>query len=117
MKTIIAGSRLITTQQEEEILDTLNSFTLWKITEVVCGMAKGVDILGKVWAENRDITVIRFYPKWDVYGPKTAPIIRNHNMAVYADCLLAFWNGTSPGTKSMIQIAKHLNMPTKIYMI
>jgi hypothetical protein len=36
---------------------------------------------------------------------KSAGYIRNDEMAQYADMLIAFWDGTSKGTKHMIDLA------------
>lgn len=54
MRTIIAGSRDITdwTLLIRAIRDAQASFADgWPITRVLCGGARGVDTLGKLWAE------------------------------------------------------------------
>lgn len=39
---------------------------------------------------------------------------RNVRMAKYADALVAFWNGKSPGTKHMIQTAQNKKLEVRI---
>lgn len=99
MKTIIAGSRdRSLSSVDKELLATLG------ITEVVCGGARGIDTDGRLWAEEQGIPVKMFPADWNKYG-KSAGCIRNEEMAVYADMLVAFWDGESRGTKHMIRVA------------
>lgn len=102
MKTIIAGSRRIT---DPSLVQKAVGTCGWKITEVVCGEARGVDSLGKIWANNNSIPVASFIPYWGIHG-RAAGHIRNAEMAKYADALIAIWDGRSPGTRSMISLAK-----------
>jgi hypothetical protein len=74
------------------------------IIEVVSGAARGADIAGERWAEERDIPVKQFKADWDKHGKAAGPI-RNAQMADYADCLVAVWDGQSKGTRSMIEYA------------
>ena len=102
MRVIIAGSRGI--DDYEFICHKLNDCERpWPITEVVSGTARGVDRLGERWAGSKDIPIKRFPADWDTYG-KSAGYRRNADMAKYADVLIAFWDGTSKGTKHMIDL-------------
>lgn len=101
MKVIIAGSRSIS---DPKLIEEAIKQSGFDITEVVCGMARGVDILGKVWADRNSIPVSNFEPDWDYHGLK-AGFIRNQEMADYADGLIAVWDGISRGTKDMIDRA------------
>ena len=56
----------------------------------------------------------RFPAEWDKYGRKAGPL-RNEAMARYADALLAYWNGESKGTKSMIELAKASGLKVGVY--
>ena len=102
MKTIIAGSRTISSIQivEQAILESG-----FEITEVVSGKAKGVDTLGEVWAALHGVPVKGFPANWDEHG-KAAGYIRNIAMAHHADALIAVWDGVSRGTGHMIEQAK-----------
>lgn len=57
------------------------------------------------------ITVYR--ADWDAHGRSAGPI-RNREMAERCDALVAFWNGSSPGTLNMIQQAIRLGKPVEI---
>jgi hypothetical protein len=77
------------------------------VTEVVSGMARGVDTLGIDWAVENWLPWKEFYADWKHYG-KSAGYKRNEEMAIYADALVAIWDGKSKGTKHMIDLAnKH----------
>ena len=79
-------------------------------------MARGVDFLGGLWAHNRGIPVAEFPADWDKYG-KRAGYLRNEEMARNAEALIAIWNGKSPGTKHMIDIAHKSNLKVFIYHV
>ena len=110
MKTIIAGSRNIENANavQEAIMESK-----FAITEVVSGGAVGIDQLGEDWARRNNVRMTRFMPEWTTYG-KAAGIIRNGQMAKYADALIAVWDGKSRGTKNMIDEAKKLGL--KVYV-
>ena len=101
MKLIIAGSRSITDMKVlgEALRKIRNERVL--IDEVVCGMARGADQLGEEWADSAGIPVVKFPADWNKHG-KSAGVIRNIEMAKYADGLLALWDGKSAGTANMI---------------
>ena len=61
------------------------------------------------WARNNNIPLKMFYPNWDRYG-KSAGMIRNKEMAEYAEALIAIWDRRSKGTKHMIATAKRLGL-------
>lgn len=106
MKTIIAGSR--TVQDSKNIYRLLDTHT--EITEVVSGLAKGPDTIGKHWAEEKGIPIKEFPADWETHGKK-AGYLRNIEMGDYADQLIAFWDGKSKGTLHMITYMKSLNKP------
>lgn len=88
----------------------------WKITEVVCGGARGADSLGFDWAMVKELPATMFHPDWDKFG-KRAGFIRNREMAEYAEALVAFWDGWSPGTRNMIDTAHQLRLRVHIFMV
>lgn len=112
MRTIIAGSRTITSYQTvcECIKDS--GFT---ITEVVSGAARGVDKLGEMWAKENKVAIKQFPADWDKFGRK-AGHIRNEEMAQYATCLIAIWDGESPGTGSMIHYAIKYGLKMSVFV-
>ena len=112
MKVIIAGGR------DFNRYDLLKHkcdkiFTKVKDLEIVSGGAKGADKLGELYALENNVKVTIFKADWNMYG-KSAGGIRNSEMGDYADALIAFWDGKSPGTKHMIDYMKKLNKPTRI---
>lgn len=80
---------------------------------IICGMAKGADMLGARYAKERGYHIRYFPAEWEKYG-KRAGIIRNEEMAKNADALVAFWDGESAGTKHMIETAKKYNLAVRI---
>lgn len=91
---------------------------LWKRykkgLEIVSGMAKGVDALGVQFAEANGLVLHKFHPDWNTLG-KRAGIVRNAEMADFADGLLALWDGVSPGTKHMIEDARKKKLDVYAY--
>lgn len=112
MRCIIAGSRDITDIKHVE--RAMQSCSLFHVTEIVSGGARGVDRLGERWARNNDVTLSIFPALWDKYGKK-AGYIRNKDMAEYADMLVAVWDGKSTGTKHMIDIMESMKKFVFVY--
>lgn len=117
---IIAGSR--------DFLDynivkkSLKNFLISKQTSakptIICGMARGADMLGYRLAKEFKLPLKEFPADWSI--GKRAGYIRNEQMAKYAyengnGILLAFWDGKSKGTKWMIELAKKYNLEIHIF--
>jgi len=120
MRVIIAGSRSINNIALVE-LACYRAIQKWRrdgissyITEVVCGEAKGVDLLGKILAAKANIPIKSFPADWEKYG-KRAGYIRNEEMANYAEALIAVWDGKSSGTKMMIDIARKKGLKVFVF--
>jgi len=130
MRTIVAGSRSIKDYQlvKTIIERTIKQHSL-RITELVSGMAAGIDKLAVQWANEVGIPVKPFPANWQDFSEpcviKTyknggnynalAGFNRNLQMADYADVLIAIWNGYSNGTKHMIKVAREHNL--KVFII
>ena len=69
--------------------------------DIVSGCALGADSWGEQWAKENGIPVTEFKADWQHIGNR-AGLVRNEEMADYADMLIAFWDGESKGTKHMI---------------
>lgn len=106
MKTIIAGSRTIT---DVRVVAEAIRLSGLSITEVVCGMARGVDLLGREWAIAGGVPVVEFPADWDKHG-RRAGIYRNRLMAGYAEALVAVSHRQSTGTAHMIAAAVDLGL-------
>lgn len=77
--------------------------------EIVCGMARGSDMLGFKYAMDNNKKIHSFPANWDKFG-KRAGYIRNEEMAKFSDVLIAFWNGRSKGTGHMIELARQYKL-------
>lgn len=136
MKVIIAGSRKIT-----DIAFVMKAIgdSGFKIDELVCGMAPGVDSLGLMWAKscNRlfphnpilikefpaqwgDLrhpeAVLRQRPDGSYYNANAGPI-RNSQMANYADALILVWDGKSKGSADMLKKATARKLKIHQYVV
>ena len=130
MKLIIAGSRGITNYYF--VARLLNKEVLpLNISEVVCGMADGVDTCGWLWAKHKGIPIKEMPAKWQdldvpgaivkqnkkgVFYNVLAGKMRNLEMLKYADKAYIFWDGKSPGTKHTIEEAEKMNKLLKYYV-
>ena len=112
MRTIIAGSRKGTTK--DHLYSAIKNCG-WLPTTVISGTAQGADKLGEFWATEFSIPCERFPADWNLYG-KAAGYKRNEQMAEAAEALIALWDGKSPGTKHMIDIAKRKNLRVYVYI-
>lgn len=113
MKLIIAGSRRIKATQH--LIDLAFSKSNLPVpTEVVSGGAMGVDHEGEKWAQIMGIPVKHFPADFKKYGKAGGPI-RNREMALYADALLAIWDGKSRGTRNMVMEMRKLNKPVFLF--
>lgn len=113
MKLLIAGSRSITSYRR--VLYGINQgldaarVMVPEIEEEVSGHARGVDLLGESWAEERNIPIKIFPASWNLYG-NSAGYVRNLEMAEYLSkaarrLVLVLWDGKSRGSQNMHEIA------------
>jgi hypothetical protein len=111
MRVIVAGSRWIT--QDEIVLRALEK-SQFTIDEIVHGGARGPDSVAGQWAEDNDIPQVIYEPDWDEYGKAAGPL-RNEQMALYADALVAVWDGESSGTHDMLKRARKHGLTIALY--
>ena len=112
MKVIIAGGRDF---NNYELLKERCDYFLQNQTdiEIVSGNANGADKLGEQYAIEKNYSLKIFKAEWDKYG-KSAGMIRNTEMSNYGDTLIAFWDGKSKGTASMIALAKRQQLKLQV---
>ncbi len=84
--------------------------------EIISGGAAGVDRCAASYAKKRGIRLTVFYPDYDAFG-RSAPHIRNEQIIRYADAVLAFWDGESRGTASVIEKCQHYGIPIKVVWV
>lgn len=76
-----------------------------ELRAIVSGGAKGADQLGEMLANELGIPIEIYYPEWKRYG-KLAGLIRNELIVKNSDSLIAFWDGSSKGTKKSIEVCQ-----------
>lgn len=107
MRVIVAGSR--DRFDYEVVVDAIEAAP-FPITTLLCGMARGVDMYGFIWAKKKGIPIREYPADWERWG-KAAGAIRNQLMAQKADALIAVWDGRSRGTADMIDKMRRLQKP------
>jgi hypothetical protein len=64
----------------------------------------GIDTIAENWAKENGISVETYIPDLKKYG-RGAAILRNNQMVLTADQVIAFWDGKSKGRKHTIHKA------------
>lgn len=114
MKVIIAGGRDFDSVNTMSLFcDKILGRLQFDAVEIVSGGAPGADTLAKNYSKIRGYPFKEFSADWNQYGKSAGPI-RNKQMAEYADGLIAFWDGKSPGTKNMIDTARELGLKVRV---
>ena len=80
---------------------------------IIQGLARGVDIIVKEWADKHNLGTWDFPAEWDKYG-KSAGYRRNVDMVDRCDYCLILWDGKSKGTKYDIDLCISKDKPHKI---
>ncbi len=111
MKYIVAGGRDF---KDRGLMCNVLDMLLAEDDTVITGMAKGADTLAWDIAMDWHYNLIEFPADWDKHGKSAGPI-RNHQMALEGDALIAFWDGKSKGTKHMIEEAHKARLETHVY--
>lgn len=106
MKLAVIGSRNLTHIPLEQYIPH-------DVREIVSGGAVGVDSCAAQYAKKNGLKLTEFLPQYDRYG-RAAPIVRNKEIVDYADKILAFWNGTSKGSLSVIKYAQKVGTPCEV---
>ncbi len=107
MKIAIIGSRSVT-------VENIGAY-IADAEEIVSGGAAGVDRCAAEYARQRGIKLTEFLPEYERYG-RAAPIVRNKQIVDYADHVVAFWDGNSKGTPSVINYAKKAGKPCEVIL-
>lgn len=109
MRVAIIGSRgLLVENLKEWIPDGCH--------EIVSGGAKGVDACAALYAKENGLPLVEFLPEYEKYR-RGAPIVRNQKIVEYADRVVAFWDGQSKGTLSVIRYCERIGKPCRVVMI
>ena len=108
MKIAVIGSR-------DLLIVKLHRYLPENVTEIVSGGAKGVDACAREYALENGLTLTEFLPEYQRYG-RGAPLKRNMQIIDYADCVLAFWDGQSRGTKYVIEQCQKKNKKVTVIL-
>jgi|Cm1ome_4_1110797.scaffolds.fasta_scaffold00136_25 hypothetical protein len=83
---------------------------------IISGGAKGIDSLAAEYATAHGLELVEIRPNYAKNG-RGATFIRNREIVDNADMVVAFWNGTSKGTKYTIDYANKKGVTTLIITI
>lgn len=108
VKVAIVGSRGL------QVSD-LGKYLPDSVTEIVSGGVKGIDTCAKEYALSNGLKLTEFLPEYEKYG-RSAPLKRNITIIEGVDLVLAFWDGTSRGTKYVIDNCKSRGIPVKVFV-
>lgn len=108
MRVAVIGSRGLQ-------VNDLGKYLPDEVTEIISGGARGVDTSAREYAMEHGLKLTEYLPEYDKYG-RGAPLKRNITIIENADLVLAFWDGSSRGTKFVINNCKKRNIPLKIYV-
>lgn len=113
-KLIVAGGSDFSDKElcREKIHELRRILSTYKLS-IVSGMARGADHLAWEIAKEDGIQLYEYYADWGRYGPD-ADYHRNEVMARNSNGLLAFWDGTSKGTRNMIRVMQFLQKPVSV---
>lgn len=111
MRVLVCGSR--TWDRHGPIYYAIG--TLPRESVVIHGAAPGADRIAAQWAHYFNHHVEAYPADWKRHGKAAGPI-RNQRMLDEGkpDKVLAFWDGTSRGTKDMIDRARQAGVPVEV---
>lgn len=109
MKVAIIGSRTLN-------VENLGDYLPESITEIVTGGAKGIDFCAEKYAKENGLRLVEFLPEYEKYR-RNAPLVRNKLIIEYADEVVAFWDGKSRGTKSVIDTCEKQGKKITVHIL
>lgn len=117
VKLLVAGSRELDHDDaafalRDELKATFGPYCAG--VEIISGMARGMDKIA--WFVGRDLglPVVEMPADWDKHG-KRAGYVRNAEMVKLADEVWVWWDYSSPGTKSTIDLTLAAKKPLRVY--
>lgn len=111
MKVMVCGSREWSDELGWRIRARLND--LPRDAEILHGDARGADRIAHLHAVATGRPFRRFWPDKKLPSPYRYHV-RNDKMLNQADLVLAFWDGKSRGTASVIQKARERGIPIEV---
>lgn len=80
---------------------------------IVSGHAKGADMLGEQYAQEKGYELETYPADWKKYG-RRAGFLRNEQMADLSNAAIGFWDGDSHGTQHMIEYSKEKGLDVRV---
>lgn len=80
---------------------------------IVSGHAKGADMLGEQYAQEKGYELETYPADWKKYG-RRAGFLRNEQMADLSNAAIGFWDGDSHGTQHMIEYCKNKGLDVRV---
>ena len=117
MKVTVGGCRDYAEKEEIfRVLDEALAPFSPKDTVILSGHCSGVDRVAERYAEERGLGLRIVPADWRRYGRGAGPV-RNRQMVEESDLVIAFWDGRSKGTASLIAAAEKLGVPLRVERI
>lgn len=112
MKLAVIGSRGFTDKERlfRELVPYEKDCSL-----LISGGAKGADTLAEEWARVNKIETLIFKPDGALYA-QGAYRIRNEKIVNEADLVIAFWDGSSPGTKMVLNYCVKVGKEVRVVL-
>jgi predicted Rossmann fold nucleotide-binding protein DprA/Smf involved in DNA uptake len=102
MKLAIVGSRSF---DDYYLLSRVAAEQFPDATQIISGGAAGADRLAAQYAGDHGLELTEHRPDWKRLG-RAAGQIRNRDIIDAADAVLAFWDGSSRGTRGGLEYAR-----------
>lgn len=106
MRVAVIGSRGL-------IVNDLGRYLPEDTTEIVSGGARGIDQCAREYAVTHGIKLTEFLPEYDKFG-RSAPLKRNITIIQNSDMVIAIWDGSSHGTKFVIDKCREMGVKIQI---
>ena len=108
MKVAVIGSRGLE-------VDALEQYLPSGVSELISGGAKGIDACARRYAEEKGIPLTEILPQYGRYG-RGAPHRRNAEIVARAETVVAFWDGCSRGTESVIALCRKTGKAVLVFL-
>ncbi len=113
-KVVIGGCRYFEDYEVfcDFVTACLENVQAGEAVTILSGHCAGVDQMAERYAQQQGLALEIFSADWSRYGRAAGPK-RNKEMAMQADMVIAFWDGRSKGTASLLQYAQKLGKKTE----
>ena len=71
-------------------------------------------VSAREYALAHGLLLTEFRPDYSRYG-RSAPLRRNRQIVDYADLVLLFWDGSSHGTRHVLNLCRSLSKPHRLF--